>query len=355
MFGVANFLAFAVLAGLLGGARAEAPATVVLQPTSSIPLKGYSQIVADGRRAAAVSWCGIIQWAAGQRKGAFTKACRPLGNLDGTGADEFALAGNRLAWLREEEVSHALVVQSELVVKTGSSPPREIASAYNEYGDGSWLLGLAGGGGTLAVGWTFDTLDDQNVPVHDEAVYRISPTTVGSKTCPHAAGLLPSPPAARFCVDSGLPGGKPVAASHGWILGRYYGKLYVTDPSGATTELSVPNAAFVALSGKTIVIVRTGKQSAVETWDAESGHRLSRHALPPLHHATQLQKLTVGGAFASFWSHGLHVVSLRDGRDRIVKVPGGTPVHGALTSAGLFVLYRVKGGERLGLVPISKL
>ncbi len=353
-----GLFALAAVFALSGSASgASSPATVVLHPTSSIAIKGYAQVVADGRHAAAVSYahCRVLQWTAGAKKGTSTRTCRPLGDLDGSGATEFAMAGTRLAWLREEEVSHAMVVQSELVVKTGAGKPREIANAYNEYGSGDWLLGLVGGGNTLAVGWTFDTFDDQNVPIHDERVYRISATVAGSHRCPHTNGLAPSPPPAQVCVNSGLPGGKPVAASNGWILGRSSGKLYITDPSGSAKQLSIPNAAFAALSGQTLVIVRTGKQSAVETWDAANGQRLSRHSLPPLHHATQLQKLTVGGGFASFWSHGLHIVSLANGRDRIVILPRGTPVHGALTSAGLFILYRVKGGQRLGFVPTARL
>jgi hypothetical protein len=332
---------------------ASGPGTAVLHPTASIALKGYAHVIADGRRAAAVGPCGIVQWSPGQRRGAFTDPCRPLSGLDDSDAYDFAIAGDRLAWLREEWVSHGMVVQSELVVKTGTGKPREVASAYNEYEEGTWLLGLAGGGDTLAVGWTNDTFPDGGVPEHDEKVFRVAERTAGATTCPHASGLLPNPAAARLCVDSGLPGGKPIAAAGDRVLGRYFGKLYVADPSGQATKLTIHDTALATLSGTQIVIVRTGKQSALELWDAKSGTIRSRRSLPPLNGS--VGKLTVGGHFASFWSRGLHLVSLKDGRDRIVKIAGGTPVHGALTSAGLFVLYRVKGGERLGFVPLARL
>jgi hypothetical protein len=336
-----------VLAGTVSGTS-----RLVVHPTSSVDAKGYAQVVADGRRAAAVAPCGILQWTPGARKGAFTDPCRPLSGLDQSDAFAFALAGNRLAWLREEWVSHGMVVQSELVVKTGAGKPREIASAYDEYEEGSWLLSLAGGGGTLAAGWKNDSFEDPENPVFDQRVFRIGGP--GAALCPSATGLLANPPAARLCFDTGLPGGTVAAASRGWILTRYYGELWVAHPDGTMSRLPITKAGLIALSGSTVVVVRTGKQSAVETWSADSGALLARHALAPL--ARYTGRLAVGAGFALFASHGLHLVRLADGRDRLITLPGGkAPVAGALTDAGLFLLYRAKQGMRLGFVPADRL
>jgi hypothetical protein len=341
-----------VLAFSVAGSAAAAPPSAVLRPTSSIAVKGYAKVIADGRRAAAVAPCGIVQWVAGQRKGSFTDPCRPLSGLDDSDAFAFALAGNRLAWLREEWVSHGMVVQTELVVKTGAGKPREIASAYDEYQNGTWLLSLAGGGDTLAAGWTLDSFDDSDNPVHDERIYRIGGSKAGP--CPAAEGLLPNPPAAHLCSDSGLPGGTVLSASGGRILTRFYGSFYVADATGTVTKLAAENVGLLALSGSTVVAVRTGKQSALETYDAGSGQLLAKYPLPPLNRYTGV--LTLGAGYALFASHGLHLVRIADGRDRLVTLPGGkSPVAGALGNTGLFLLYRTKQGLRLGFVPAAKL
>ncbi|MBA3717717.1 MAG: hypothetical protein H0W87_05785 [Actinobacteria bacterium] len=330
-----------------GGSTASGTSKLTLRPTSSIPLSGYSKVIADGRRAAAVAPCGIMLWTAGKRTGSFTDPCRPLSGLDDSDAYAFALAGNRLAWLREEWVSHGMVVQTELVVKTGAGKPREIASAYEEYQEGSWLLSLAGAGDTLAAGWTYESFADET-PVLDERVYRIGGGSSGQ--CPSASGLLPNPPAAHICRDTGVFGSSVRSVSQGRILVTFgAGSVGIIDRNNQEHDLSIPRygeSDAIVLAGSKVVLLNP---KSLEIYDADTGEMIDHWGTGTSVH----RNLSVAGDLAVFGSHLMH---LRSGAHSTLVAPGGKPpIATRLSSAGLFFLYKVGRTERLGFVRASRL
>lgn len=346
---------FLPLASARSGFRTR---SLVLRPTSSVAVKGYGRLVADGTRAAAVAPCGMVLWAAGKPKGTFIDPCRPARGVDFSGTDEAALAGNRLAWMREEWTSHGLVVQTDLVVKTGTGKPREIANAFSDNSEGGLLLTLAGDGDTLAFGWTHDSFEDPGIPVHEERVFRVAraSSASGVAQCPHASGLLPNPPAARLCLDTGLEAGSVRSVSGGRILVSFGGGLVgVVARDNSKHDLEIPyreQRDQVALAGADVVLVRRGGKT-VDLYDGESGALVHRW---PIARAVNVRRLSVGGGYAVFAARGVHLVRLRDGVERTLLAPGRKPpVAATIEPTGLFLLYRVKGGERMGFVPISRL
>jgi len=348
--------ALLLLAGALAGAAGPRSPSPIVHPTSSIVLKGgYSRLVADGRRAAAVAGCGIVLWKAGARKGTFIQPCRPARGVDFSGTDEVALAGSRLAWMREEWVSHGQRVQTELVVKTGSGKAREIANAYNDNEEGSWLLTLAGAGDTLAFGWTFDSFDDPANPVHEERAYRVS--TAESSECPHEPGLLPNPPAARLCVDTGAETHLVRSVSAGRILVSFSGfyRVGIVERDNSEHDLPIPASQKhleLGLSGTDVVVLRAGGRT-LDVYDAQSGAVRHRWPIAPV---GTVRRLTVAGGLAVFAANGTRLVSLSNGSERTVLAPSGKPpIAATVTSAGLFLLYRMNGHERLGFVPLRQL
>jgi hypothetical protein len=340
-----------LLAGALAGSAGPRSAALVVHPTSSIALQGYDRLVADGRRAAAVGGCGILLWKAGARKGTSVPACRS-GHVDSSGLDEVALAGDRLAWMREEAISHGMRVQTELVVKTGRAKPREIASAYNDSGYGAYLLTLAGSGNTLAFAWTYSfDQDDQ------EQVYRISRTT-GAGPCPfEPEGLLPNPPQTFYCSNTGLEIGLVRGVSQGRILVSFAGfySIGVVEADNREHDLAIPSSQKhleLAISGPDVLVVQAGG-STLDVYDAGAGTLRRSWPIARVGAAT---RLSAAGGFAVFAARGIHLVRLSDGLERTVLAPGGKPpVAANLTSAGLFMLYRLKGHERLGFVPLGRL
>ncbi len=348
----------AALAGVSASAGSRS-AVLVVHPTSSIALRGgYGRLAADGPRAAAVAPCGIILWTAGKPKGTFVDPCRAARGVDFSGTDEVALAGNRLAWMREEWISHGFVVQTELVVKTGTGKPREISDAVNDNGEGGWLLTLAGDGDTLAFGSTYDSLD-VGIPVHEEHVFRIgrASSEPGASRCPHEAeGLLPNPPPAHLCIDTGLQDGSVRSVSQGRILVSFGdGLAGIVEPDNTEHDLPLPETqkhVELAISGKKVVIVRAGGKT-LDVYDAESG--ALRHRWP-IARATGLRRLSVAGGFAVFSANGFHLVRLSDGSETTLLAPGGKPpVTATLEPTGLYLLYRTKRHERLGFVQMVRL
>jgi hypothetical protein len=343
--------ALLIVAGALAGAAGPRSPSPIVHPTSSIAVQGYGRLVADGRRAAAVGGCGILLWKAGARKGTTVPACRS-GHVDSWGLDEVALAGDRLAWMREEAISHGMRVQTELVVKTGTGKPREIASAYNDSGYGAYLLTLAGSGDTLAFAWTYSfDQDDQ------EQVYRIS-RTAGAGPCPYEPeGLLPNPPQTSFCANTGLEIGLVRGASQGRILVSFAGfySIGVVEPDNSEHDLAIPSSQKhleLAISGPDVLVLQAGG-STLDVYDAGAG-TLRRSW--PIARVGTVTRLSAAGGFALFAARGFHLVRLSDGSERTVLAPGGKhPIAATVTSAGLFLLYRLKGHERLGFVPLGRL
>jgi hypothetical protein len=338
------------LASLVGGPAASPQ--LVVHPASSIPLRGYDRLVADGTRAAAANGCSIALWSAGTRKPSHIEACRGGRALEGGGLDEFALAGNRLAWMREEYQSHALQVQTELVVKNGSARPRQIASAYDDAGFGGLLISLAGRGETLAFASTYQFDED-----FEDHVFRISPTA-GAGPCPFDEGaILPNPPQTTFCADTGLSTGLVRGVSDGRILVSIAGFqiISVVEPDNAVVDLQVPATEKhleLGISGTDVVVVKAGT-ATLDMYDAVAGTLRRRW---PIAKVGSVSRLSVGGGFALFAWRGFHLVRLSDGKERSVLAPGRKPLIAAtLSERGLFMLYRVKHGARLGFVPVSRL
>jgi hypothetical protein len=340
---------FLPLASTRSGFRTR---SLVLRPSSSVALKGYGRLVADGSRAAAVGGCGILLWKAGARKGTFVQPCRGSRKVDSWGLDEVALAGDRLGWMREESISHGMRIQTELMVKTGPSKPREIASAYDDSGFGGLLISLAGGGDTLAFAWTYSFDEDS-----EDHVYRLSRAEDAGPCPAEPDALLPNPPQTSYCEDTGLPGGLVRGASGGRILVSFGGfsLISVVQPDNSVLDLPVPESQKhleLGISGSDVVVVKAGG-STLDVYDAVAG--ALRHRWP-IARLSSVRHLTVGGGFAVFNAKGTHLVRLSDGSERTVLAPGKKPpVAAAMSSAGLFLLYRVKRGERLGFVPVSRL
>jgi hypothetical protein len=346
----AKVSALVVLAAVVGGGADTAP--LVLHPTSSVSARGYGRLVADGMRAAAAGGCTILLWKAGTRKATSLGACRGSRALEGWSLDELALAGSRLAWMREESISHGMRVQTELVVKTGAAKPRQIASAYNDSGFGGWLLSLDGGGDTLAFGWqyAFDENDEDHV-------YRIAKTG-GAGPCPFEEGsLLPNPPQTTFCADTGLPGGLVRGVSGRRILVTFGGfrLISVVQPDDSVVDLAIPPSQKhleLGISGRDVVVLQAGG-SKLDVYDAMTG---SLRRSWPVGRIGTVTALSVDGGFAVFRAKGTHLVRLSDGRQRMLLAPGRRPpLATSLTRTGLFVLYRTKQGRRLGFVPLGKL
>lgn len=348
--------ALLILAGALAGAASPRSPSPIVHPTSSIALKGgYTRLVADGRRAAVVAGCGIVLWKVGQRKGTLVQPCRPARGVDFSGTDEVALAGSRLAWMREEWVSHGQRVQTELVVKDGAGKAREIANAYSDSEEGGWLLTLAGAGDTLAFGSTFDSFDDPTNPIHEEHVFRV--LRAGGSQCPHEPGLLPNPLPARLCVEANALTYAVRSVSAGRILVSFAGfqQVGVVERDNSEHDLSIPATQKhleLALSGTEVVVLQAGG-TTLDVYDAESG--ALRRRLPIARVGT-VTRLSVAGGFAAFASRGIHLIRLSNGSERSVLAPNGKPpIAATLTSAGLFLLYRINRHERLGFVPMAVL
>ena len=341
-------MALLIVAGALAGAEGPRSGTLLLRPTSAIALQGYGRLVADGERAAAVGGCGILLWKAGSRKGTFVQPCRAERGVDAWGVDEVALAGNRLAWMREESISHGMRVQTELVVKNGAAKQHEIASAYNDSGFGAYLLTLAGGGDTLAFGWSYSFDEDFR-----EQVYRISRTS-GAGLCPSEPdGLLPNPPQTLVCASTGLNAGLVRGVSGGRILVSFGGfqQVGVVEADNSEHDLPIPPTdkhLELAISGADVGVVQAGG-STLDLYDADTGALRRRW---PIARVGAVRRLSLGAGFAVFASRGIHLVRLSDGSERTVLAPGRkAPIAATLTSTGLFVLYRAKNHERLGFVP----
>ena len=347
---VAAFLA--LIAALPGaGSASTANPVLVLHPTSSVAIQGFDgRLDADGRRAAAIGGCGIDLWKPGARKTTFVQPCRYTRRVDFAGVDEVALAGDRLAWIREESISHGMRFQTELVVKAGSRKAREIASAYDDSGFGAYLIGLDGDGDTLAFAWHYSFDEDVQ-----EQVFRISRTD-DAGACPvESDGLLPNPPQAFFCVDTSLPLGSVESVSQGRILVSFGDLLGVVERDNSEHDLPIPFSVdddVAVLAGAEVVVVHE-RGSTLDVYDSLTGSSSKRWPIPL---AAEIGPVSVAGGFAVYSSNGIRLVRLRDGRIRKLQIPRGKrPVAAALEPAGLFVLYRTKHGERLGFVPMQRL
>jgi hypothetical protein len=353
--------ALALVAGLLAVASASAgsPAgssVVRLRPTSSVALpRGYTSVVADGGRAAAVGACAIRLWRPGLRTTAFVKPCRPPPSTEGsTSLDTVVLAGDRLAWLRDQTESHGERLYTQLVVKTGSGKPREVVSTnvdvFSTTGD--QLTSLAGSGNTLAFGWTYNNGDFVN-PIEDERVYRlVLPSDPRAAPCPEGAGFS----SLVLCSNTGVYGSFAQSAANGRVLVNYRDSdAEVVEPDNAVHRLTIPytqSTDDLALSGSEVVVVRA-RGTALSTYDANSGALLHNWHIA---RANGLGALTVAGGYAVFKAHGLHLVQLSTGRELTLVAPGGKPpLDASVTSNGLFVVYRVGRRTRLGFVPLARL
>jgi hypothetical protein len=337
------------LAALLAGPSAPRSRVFVLHPASSVKLVvPAGRLAADGKRAAAAGSCFVQLWKVGARKPTLPGGCRGRAGIDFEGVDEIALAGDRLAWMRQESISHGTRVQTELVVKDGAAPARAIASAYNDSGFGAYLLTLAGDDGTLAFGWDYSFDED-----FDLRAYRIGRTN-DADPCPFEPdGLLPNR-LTQYCVDTGVHGlvravsGSRILVSFGDLLG-------IVEADNSEHDLPVPftlGEDAVALSGSTLVVLRAGS-AGLRVYDVESGSLEHEWRVPKL---VRPSRLTVGGGFAVYASKGVHLVRLSDGRHVKLQIPRGKrPVAATLEQAGLFVLYRVGRRERLGFVPRAQL
>jgi len=360
-----KFAALALVAGLLAVASPSAgsPAGVLrLRPSSSVAVPHlYDGLVADAGRVAVVgSPCGIGLWRPGKPTPSFIRACRSTPRDWGSGIDGVALAGQRLAWIREESVSHGSRVQTDLVVKAGSGKPRVIASGYIDLfaNVGTQLFSLRGAGSTLAFGWESHTTDPNGVVDTDERVYRLAraASEPGTDTCPGQNDLVSNPPPARLCTNTGHYVSTVESVSQGRLLvSSGNNDAAIVEPDNKAHNLSIPfrwEIDDLALSGTNVIVVRADS-TTVEIYDAESGTRLHRW---PIARASSLKGLSVDSRFAVFEARGFHLVRLSDGSEKTLLAPGGTrPIDVALDSSGLFVLYRTHGRTRLGFVPLARL
>ncbi len=357
--------ALALLAGALaaGSPSAGSRATVLrLKPSSSVAVpRTYDGLVADAGRVAAVGpVCGIRLWRPGKPKTSFVQPCRATPRDWGGGLDVVALAGDRLAWIREESVSHASRVQTDLVVKAGSGKPRVIASGSIDLfaNDGTQLFSLGGAGTTLAFGWESQTPDTNGVVDYDERVYRVAraASEPGTDTCPAQDDLVSNPPPAHLCTNTGHYVSTVESVSQGRLLvSSGNSEAAIVEPDNRAHDLSIPyNGAHddLALSGTDVVVVRAGG-TTLDIYDAERGSRLHRWRIA---RASGLAALSTDGRFAVFGAHGFHLVRLSDGSERTLLAPGGTrPIAATIDSTGLSVLYRTRGRTRLGFVPLARL
>jgi hypothetical protein len=345
----------ALALAVAGGAPARpSRSALTLRPSSSIQLRnGYTRLVADGKRSAAVKGCSIALWTVAQPKASAIDGCRSSRQLF-LGVDEIAVAGSRLAWMRHETNADGLQLQTELIVKTGSAKPHEIADTFTDGSTGGTLLTLAGQRNTLAFAFDFSSDGFQL----EEHVYKIAQaeTDHGADWCPHSTdGLLPTPPPKHLCIDPGLGTGLVRSVSDGRVLVSFGDDLLgVVQADNSERDLPIPfkeETDQVALSGTQVVVLHAG----ATTLDVYSDTGALQHKWPiPL--ASSPRKLSVAGGVAVYASHGLHLVRLANGSATTLRAPGGKPpIAAAMTPSGLYALYSVKRRERLGFVPIARL
>ena len=317
----------------------------------------FGRLAADGARAVAANRCFLYVWRAGRRRGTVLRGCRRVGpNLDSR-LDEFALAGKRIAWMREETASHGFLLQSELMVKAPGTHTREVASAYQEYGEGGLLWTLAGAGDTLAFGWTSQSADAEGVPVYEDQAYRLASWAAapGAVACPAADGLLPSPPTPPWCVAAGTEESHVVAVAGGRILlGDLDGEGSLVEPDGAVHVVPLQQyrrGDALALTRERVLVLDSKK---LWTYD------LSGDAAGAWATGSRATALSVGGRFALYrirhhWF--LLRLSAGSGYASLLRARGGRRIVAAsLTSAGLFFLYRPsRKHERLAYVPSARL
>jgi hypothetical protein len=348
-------MALAFAAASPSAVSGSASSVLRLKPTSSVALpRGYVAVVADGGRAAAVGDCAIRLWRPSLRTTAYVKPCLPRLSIEGsTSLDTVVLAGDRLAWLRDQTESHGQQLYTQLVVKTGSQKPREVVSAdLSDFATtGGQLISLAGSGNTLAFGWTYSNPNRTN-PVEYERIYRlVLPSDLRAAPCPDEGGGFSS---LRLCSDTAVYGNFARSAADGRVLVDYGdGDAEVIEPDNTRHRLTFPYKQAtdeLALSGSDVVVVRA-RGTLLSIYDATNGTLM--HSWP-IARATGLGALTVAGGYAVFEAHGLHLVQLSTGRELMLLAPGGkSPLDASVTSKGLFVVYRVGRHTRLGFVPLA--
>jgi hypothetical protein len=354
-------LAASLLAASLA-ASASSRGALRLRPSRSIGVpRLFDGLVADSGRVAAVGpACRIDLWRPGRRTASVVQACRTTPRDWGSGIDEVALAGDRLAWIREESVSHASRVQTDLVVKAGSGKARVVASGYVDQlaGEGTRLFSLRGAGTTLAFGWESQTTDPNGVAGYDERAYRVARATSepGTGACPAQADLVSNPPPARLCTNTGLYASVVESVFQGRLLVSYFDShAAIVEPDNSAHDLSIAyneHRDDLALSGTNVVVVRSGG-TTLDVYDSASSARLHSWTIAP---AARLGALSINAGFAVFAARGFHLVRLSDGSEQTLLTPAGTtPIAVTLDASGLFVLYRAGGGTRLGFVPLSRL
>ena len=338
--------------GAAGGAAGSATSGAIKPKfTSRIVLRPiYTQIAADGPRAAAIAYegaCAGVAWRAGQGGLQSFDTCgnSPIDGFSGT--TSVAIAGTRVAWLSRVSVSHGTYSDWQVWVRDlPHRKTREVASTYMDAGYGPDLLGVFGGGSLFAIPY----YDIEPSEPDKDGTYVLGPQAgaPGTVRCPGAGdSIVREPPPARLCLTLpsslgvlGFGGGRLVAYDAGSV------KLVLLGSDGVPIRsYAIPFAVTsdgATLAGEALVVLRT-EPERIDVYDAASGDLLHAWPAPDAGSTPYVQ---AGGGFALYSGAGWHLLRLRDGAQALLQLPSHTAAR--LTSAGLFSMYttRVRGRRR---------
>jgi hypothetical protein len=262
----------------------------------------------------------------------------------GAGVFQLAIAGPRVAWLLNEGGN--LEGDDYLYTSSVTHPREQQVAAALRSGDGcsgreasncagSWLGGLVGSGGTIALNrWTTDSQG----AVASGGLYMLE----GARTTSIATG-----------ADTVLA----VSADEGReAVLRPDGSVAVYDASGnMLVTVNPPSAEAVALSGKNLVVLAEGRR--LELYDAHTG---SLQKTLSTRGRRGPQNLDVQGNIATYTSGAsVRAVNLTSGKDRAAGTFGNRIAFARISSAGLaFAANGVRasfGTATLKFVPLARI
>lgn len=306
-------------------------------------------LAADGARAAtADERCGVLVWEPlARRTTRMRNLCSELR------VEPVVLAGRRLAWITQSNGNTE--ESTELVTaRIGARRPTGVtgASAFSDDGfdtfeSGATLYGLQGGGGTIAFtvsrygrggrrsAWLLLARHGAKCPNVEWKARSLCRRLQGAKD-----GVTFAVDARR--VVTVAPGGvvRLVSTSgkllHRWALGGGLGP--------------------VRLQGRTLAVQRG---ASLALYDTATGAETTARRLV-IGEGTAPVLLDVQGDLAAYATGGaIHVLRLRDGRDRALALPEAAgPLDARIESSGLFVLWNrmhVRRFGRMTFVPLRTL
>lgn len=367
----AALVAAVVVTGVVNAAQ-SAPALVQVKPNElrlSQPLTG---LAADGRRAAFAFCNGLVgTWRPGAtnvtRLGPLAqwKCPTPRGPEREFG---IALAGNRVAWV----ASAGGNVYTNLVFLAVLSNPHTLTlAAETDYccrgldADPNRMGDLYGAGGFIVFSSRVKC-GDPGAPGCPGSMRAVVSQTVWRLRRPPFSAQCVNKPGPCVELTSSAPNAtvRPLAVSGGRVLLLNNGVLELRNPSGASTRQFAGVAAVMRGADLTPSRVLVLVPAALRVYNANTGALVRTRTLPnvtsagacglPPCPAVALQLLDAARGLVAYTLNGkLHLLRLRDGRNRIVA----TAQDARFGSKGLFYAYSASAPwvSRIRFVPWAAL